>query len=78
MRTPAIAVSIFAFTSAICSRLFLKAEFWAKENGICELSLDSSKTAEEFYLKMGFEKAGIAVMHHGGVVFRNCVMKKTI
>ncbi|MBR2885575.1 MAG: GNAT family N-acetyltransferase [Clostridia bacterium] len=62
----------------IATELFLKAEAWAKENGICELSLDSSKTAEEFYLKMGFERAGIAVMHHGGVVFRNCVMKKTI
>ena len=62
----------------IATELFFKAQAWAKENGICSLSLDSSKTAEAFYLKMGFKKAGISVMNHGGVVFRNCVMKKTI
>lgn len=58
--------------------LFKKAESWAKENGICELSLDSSKTAEGFYLKMGFEKAGISTLSRGGVVLRNTVMKKVI
>lgn len=62
----------------IATELFLKAQSWAKENKICELSLDSSKTAEGFYLKMGFERAGISVLHHGDVVFRNAVMKKTL
>ena len=62
----------------IATKLFIKAQNWAKENGVFELSLDSSKTAEGFYMKMGFKRAGIAVMHHGGIVFRNTVMKKTI
>ena len=51
---------------------------WAKENGICEISLDSSKTAKGFYLKMGFKESGISVISHGDVVFRNTVMKKVI
>lgn len=62
----------------IAAKLFEEAQSWAKSNGIHELSLDSSKTAEGFYLKMGFEKVGISVMHHGDVVFRNTVMKKSL
>ena len=62
----------------IATALFKKAQLWAEEKGICELSLDSSKTAEAFYLKMGFVKSGISVMSHKGVVFRNTVMKKVI
>ncbi len=62
----------------IATALYKKAEEWAKHNGIKEISLDSSKTAEGFYLKMGFEKSGISVINHGGVVFRNTVMKKVI
>lgn len=62
----------------IATSLFEKALLWARENGIRELSLDSSKTAEGFYLKMGFEKTGISVIHHGDVVFRNTVMKKLL
>ena len=62
----------------IASALFKKAESWAMENGICELSLDSSKTAEGFYLKMGFKKSGISTLSRGGVVLRNTVMKKVI
>ena len=62
----------------IATSLYMRAEEWAKENGICELSLDSSKTAEKFYLKMGFKKSGVSVLTHGDVVFRNTVMKKTL
>lgn len=62
----------------IATALYNKAEEWAKENGICEMSLDSSKTAEEFYLKLGFVKSGVSVMTHGNVVFRNTVMKKIL
>ena len=62
----------------IASALYNKAEEWAKENGICEISLDSSKTAKGFYLKMGFKESGISVISHGDVVFRNTVMKKVI
>ncbi len=62
----------------IGAALFKKAESWAMENGICELSLDSSKTAEGFYLKMGFKKSGISTLSRGGVVLRNTVMKKVI
>ena len=62
----------------IASALFKKAEGWAMKNGICELSLDSSKTAEGFYIKMGFKKAGISTLSRGGVVLRNTVMKKVI
>ena len=62
----------------IASALFKKAESWAIKNGICELSLDSSKTAEGFYLKMGFTKSGISTLSRNGVVLRNTVMKKVI
>ena len=57
---------------------YADAVVWAKEKGICEISLDSSKTAEGFYLKMGFTKSGISIINHGNVVFRNTVMKKVI
>ena len=62
----------------IASALYNKVEEWAKEYGISELSLDSSKTAEGFYLKMGFEKSGVSVMEHGNIIFRNSVMKKKL
>lgn len=62
----------------IAKALFEKAQAWAIENGICELSLDSSRTAEGFYLKMGFEKSGISTLSRGNVVLRNTVMKKVI
>lgn len=62
----------------IATALYNKAEEWAKENGICEMSLDSSRTAEEFYLKLGFVKSGVSVITHGNVVFRNTVMKKIL
>jgi GNAT superfamily N-acetyltransferase len=64
--------------TGIATSLFEKAQNWASENGIREISLDSSKTAEGFYLKMGFIKAGISVTQHGDVVFRNTVMKKLL
>ena len=62
----------------IATALYREAERWATEHGICELSLDSSKTAEGFYLKMGFKKSGVSVVNHGNVVFRNTVMKKSL
>lgn len=62
----------------IATALFEKAQEWAIENGICELSLDSSKTAEGFYLKMGFKKSGISTISRNGIVLRNTVMKKVI
>ena len=62
----------------IATALYNRAEEWAKENGICEISLDSSKTAKGFYLKMGFSESGISVINHGDVVCRNTVMKKVI
>lgn len=62
----------------IATALLQKAQHWAKENGIYELSLDSSKTAVEFYLKNGFEKSGISVLQRGDIVFRNTVMKKIL
>ncbi len=62
----------------IATALYQKAEDWAKEKGICEISLDSSKTAKDFYLKLGFKESGISVINHGNVVFRNTVMKKVI
>ncbi len=62
----------------VASALYHKVEDWAKEYGIRELSLDSSKTAEGFYLKMGFIKSGVSVMEHGDIIFRNSVMKKKL
>ena len=62
----------------IATALLKKAESWAREKGIRELSLDSSKTAEEFYLNRGFKKSGVSVMNHKNVVFRNTIMKKVI
>lgn len=62
----------------IATALYNKVEEWANQNGILELSLDSSRTAEGFYLKMGFIKSGISVMERGNVVFRNTVMKKRL
>ena len=62
----------------IASALYKRVEDWARERGILEISLDSSRTAEGFYLKMGFEKSGISVIKHGDTVFRNTVMKKCL
>jgi putative acetyltransferase len=62
----------------IATELLKEAEKWAKENGVYQLSLDSSKTAQSFYIKNGFVESGVSVMEHGGVVFRNTVMKKTL
>ena len=62
----------------IATRLLNEAEKWAVESGLRELSLDSSKTAVDFYIKSGFYKAGISVLEKDGVVFRNTVMKKTL
>lgn len=62
----------------IATALLKNAEAWATANGIHELSLDSSKTAEGFYIKMGFKKSGVSIINHEGVVFRNTVMKKVI
>lgn len=62
----------------VASSLYNKVEEWAKEYGIPELVLDSSKTAEGFYLKMGFAKSGVSVMEHGDIIFRNSVMKKKL
>ena len=62
----------------VASALFNKVEEWAIEQGLSEIVLDSSKTAEGFYLKMGFVKSGISVIEHGNIVFRNSVMKKKL
>ncbi len=62
----------------IGSSLLKKAEAWAIEHDIYELTLDSSKTAEKFYLKMGFIEKGISVMEHSGVIFRNKTMYKKV
>ena len=62
----------------IATALYNQAELWAKEHKITQISLDSSKTAEGFYLKMGFKESGISIIKHGDIVFRNTVMKKTL
>ena len=62
----------------IASSLLKRAEEWAKAHGVHELSLDSSKTAKDFYIKMGFCDSGISVTNHRGVIFRNTVMKKVL
>lgn len=62
----------------IAAALLCRAEDWAVQNDIRELSLDSSKTAVGFYLKMGFENKGVSVMRHGDVIFRNTVMRKRV
>ena len=54
------------------------AEKWARENGVLHLSLDSSKTAEGFYLKRGVKKSGISTLKRGDIVFRCTVMKKDL
>ncbi len=62
----------------IATKLLMQLENWAVKQGIFELSLDSSKTAESFYTQYGFFKSGISVINHRGVVFRNTVMKKNL
>ncbi len=62
----------------VASLLLKDAENWALSQGIITLSLDSSKTAEDFYIKKGFYKSGISVLNHNGVIFRNTVMKKDL
>ena len=62
----------------IASALYNKVEEWAKGCGIRELSLDSSRTAEGFYLKKGFVKSGVSVTEHGNIIFRNSVMRKKL
>lgn len=60
----------------IASALLDKAFAWAIENGIFEITLDSSKTAEGFYIKKGFDFVGISVMRHNDVVLKSSVMRK--
>ncbi len=62
----------------IAAELLKDAEEWAKNNGIYELRLDSSKTAENFYIKMGFSENGIITSECNGVVFRNKMMNKKL
>ena len=62
----------------IATALLLDAQKWAAEEGITEIRLDSSKTAEGFYLKNGFTECGLSVLTHNGVVFRNKTMHKFI
>ncbi len=62
----------------IATQLMLKAESYAKDHGVYELKLDSSKTAENFYLKMGFTECGISTNECNGVVFRNKTMIKNL
>lgn len=62
----------------IATRLLKEAEKWAIKNRISTLSLDSSKTAEGFYLRRGFVKSGVSVMEREGVVFKSSIMKKVI
>ena len=60
----------------IATKLLAKAEEYAKEHKVYELRLDSSKTAEPFYIKHGFTESGVSVSKHNGVIFRNKIMKK--
>lgn len=60
----------------IATALLEDAQNWARENGIKEIRLDSSKTAEGVYLKNGFSECGISVLTHNGVVFKNKTMHK--
>lgn len=62
----------------IATSLLKEAEIWAISRGLKKLTLDSSKTAVDFYLKNGFKKTGISVIEKDGVVFRNTVMKKDL
>ena len=60
----------------IATALLKDAQDWAMENGISEIRLDSSRTAESFYLKNGFTECGVSVLTHNGVVFKNKTMHK--
>ncbi len=60
----------------IATALLENAQNWAKRNGITEIRLDSSKTAEIFYLKSGFTECGVSVLAHNGVIFKNKTMHK--
>ena len=50
----------------------------AAQLGAKAVTLDSSKTAEGFYRRMGYTKSGISVMERSGVYFRNAIMKKDL
>ena len=60
----------------IAADLLKDAESRAKGDGIRELRLDSSKTAEGFYIRMGFSEKGVSVTTHNGVIFKNKTMHK--
>ena len=60
----------------IAAKLLGDAESRAKGDGIRELRLDSSKTAEGFYIRMGFSEKGVSVTTHNGVIFKNKTMHK--
>lgn len=62
----------------IATRLLEEAELWAKKKRLSALSLDSSKTAEGFYIHKGFVKSGVSVMEREGVIFKSSTMKKVI
>lgn len=58
------------------SALLKEAEAYARQHKTGCLSLDSSITAEGFYLSRGFKKSGISTMRRGEIIFRCTVMKK--
>lgn len=62
----------------IGAELLRRAEACAAQLGAKSVTLDSSKTAEGFYRRMGYTKSGISVMERSGVYFRNAIMKKDL
>lgn len=62
----------------IGAELLRRAEICAARLGADSVTLDSSRTAEGFYKRMGYIKSGISVMERSGVYFRNAIMKKEL
>ncbi|MGM9551671.1 MAG: GNAT family N-acetyltransferase [Clostridia bacterium] len=62
----------------VASALLENTELWAKKRKIFRLVLESSKSAEAFYLKHGFEKAGEIVSIKNNLKFVSAKMKKEL
>lgn len=62
----------------IGTALLKHCENCAASCGAAAVTLDSSKTAEGFYRKMGYVQSGVSVMERNGIYFRNSIMKKEL
>ena len=60
------------------SALLAETEGWARKKGIKRLTLEASRSAENFYWKMGFVKTGTVKSVKNNVPFESAKMRKEL